>query len=105
MKLIVVIIEAQSLLSTSYRILSNIILSSLIPYADEITSTDRTHVQKMHVLQSKGLRIANNAPWYVSNRQIHENSGIPFFAVTESFDSKLADAVNLIVRHLGRHEW
>jgi hypothetical protein len=45
MKLIVVIIEAQSLLSTSYRILSNIILSSLIPYADEITSTDRTHVR------------------------------------------------------------
>jgi hypothetical protein len=39
-----------------------------------------SHVRKLHVLQSKCLRIAVNAPWYISNRQIHENLGIPFFA-------------------------
>jgi hypothetical protein len=67
-----------------------------------------SHVRKLQVLQSKWLRIATNAPWYVSNRQIHEDFGIPFFAdhirpLTESFDSKLADAGNPSVRQLGRH--
>jgi hypothetical protein len=47
-------------------------------------------------LQSKCLRVATNAPWNVGNKQIHEDLGIPFFtghmrAMTESFDSKLAD--------------
>jgi hypothetical protein len=60
-------------------------------------SAARSHVRKLQVLQSKCLRIATNAPRYVSNRQIHEDLGIPFFAdhiraLTESFDSKLADA-------------
>jgi hypothetical protein len=46
--------------------------------------------------------------WYVSNRQIHEDLGISFFAdhiraLTDSFDSKLADAGNPLVRKLGRH--
>jgi hypothetical protein len=38
--------------------------------------------------------MATDAPWYVSNRQIHEELGIPFFAdnmraLTEAFGSKL----------------
>jgi hypothetical protein len=70
-------------------------------------SAARSHVRKLKVFQSKCLRIATSAPWYVSNRQIHEDSGTPFFAdhiraLTESFDSKLADAGNLLVRELGR---
>jgi hypothetical protein len=32
------------------------------------------------LLQSKCLRLATGAPWYVSNRQIHEDLGIPLFA-------------------------
>jgi hypothetical protein len=68
----------------------------------------RSHVRKLQVLQSKCLRIATNAPWYVSNRQIHVDMRIPFFAdhiraLTESFDSRLADAGNHLVRQLGRH--
>jgi hypothetical protein len=43
-------------------------------------SAARSHVWKLQVLQSKCLRIATNAPWYVSNRQIHEDLGNPFFA-------------------------
>ena len=48
------------------------------------------------MLQSKCLRLAIGAPWYVSNRQIHEDRGVPLFAdhiraLTEIFDSKLAD--------------
>jgi 4-amino-4-deoxy-L-arabinose transferase-like glycosyltransferase len=34
-----------------------------------------SHVRKLQVLQSKCLRIATNAPWYVGNWQIHEDFG------------------------------
>jgi len=58
-------------------------------------SAARSHVRRLQVLQSKCLRLANGAPWYLSNRQIHEYLGVPlladhFRALTESFDSKLA---------------
>jgi hypothetical protein len=71
-------------------------------------SAARTHVHKLHVLQPKCLRIATNAPWYVTNRQIHEYLEIPFFAghirsLTENFDLTLASAGNPLVRQLGRH--
>jgi len=54
------------------------------------------------------VRLATGAPWYVSNRQIHEDLGDPlladhFRALTESFDSKLADVVNPLVRQIGRY--
>jgi hypothetical protein len=55
--------------------------------------------RKLQVVKSKCFRISSNAPWYVSNRQIHENLGMPFFAyhiraLIENFDSKSADAGN-----------
>jgi hypothetical protein len=45
---------------------------------------------------------------YVSNRQIHEDLGVPLFtdqirALPASFLSKLSDVGNPIVRHLGRY--
>jgi hypothetical protein len=39
-----------------------------------------THVQELQVLQSKCHHGATNAPCCVSNRQTHEDLGIPFFA-------------------------
>ena len=62
-------------------------------------SAARTHVRRLQVLQSKCLRLATGAPWYVSNRQIHEDLGVPLFAdhiraLTASFDSKLPDVGN-----------
>ena len=50
----------------------------------------------LQVLQSKCFRLATGTPWYVSNRQIHEDLVVTLFAdhiwaLTESFDSKLAD--------------
>jgi hypothetical protein len=44
----------------------------------------------------------------MSNRQIHEDLGVPFFAdhiraLTDSFDSKLANAGNPLVRQLDRY--
>ena len=60
------------------------------------------------MLQSKCLRLATGAPWYVSNMQIHEDLGFPLFvdhirALTASFDSTLADVWNTLVRQLGRY--
>ena len=54
------------------------------------------------------LRLATSAPWYVSNRQIHDDLGVPLLAdhirdLTESFGSKLADVGNPLVRQLGRY--
>jgi hypothetical protein len=71
-------------------------------------SAASSHIQKPKALQSKCLRIATNAPCYVGNGEIHEDLGIPFFAdhiraLTESFDSKLADAAKPLFRQLGRH--
>ena len=71
-------------------------------------SASRSHVRRLQVLQSKCLRLATGAPWYVSSRQIHEDLGVPMFAdhiraLTASFDSKLADAGNPLVRQLGRY--
>ena len=70
-------------------------------------SAARTRVRRLQVLQSKCLRLVTGAAWYLSNRQIHEDLGVPLFAdhiraLTESFDSKLADAGNPLVRQLGR---
>ena len=55
------------------------------------------------MLQSKCLRLAAGAPWYVGNREIHEDLGVPLFAdhirtLTASFDSKLADVGNPLIR-------
>ena len=59
----------------------------------------RTHVRRLQVLQSKCLRLATGAPWYVSNMQIQEGLGVPLFVdhirvLTVSFDSKLAHEGN-----------
>jgi len=56
------------------------------------------------VLQSMCLYLAIGAPWYVSKRQLHEDLSVPFFAdhiraLTESFDSKLAEVWNPPVRN------
>jgi hypothetical protein len=55
------------------------------------------------VLQSNCLRLATGALWYVSSRQIHEDLGVPHFtddsrALTATFDSKLANGGNPLVR-------
>ena len=70
-------------------------------------SAANTHIRRLQVLQSKCLRLAIGALWYVSNRQIHEDLGVPLFAdhirdLTESFDSNLSDVGNPLIRHFGR---
>jgi len=59
-------------------------------------SAARSHVRRLQTLQSKCLRLATGSPWYVSNRQIHEDLGVSLFAdhirgLNGSLDSKLAD--------------
>jgi hypothetical protein len=72
------------------------------------SSAARTHVWRLQVLQSKCLRLATGIPWYVSNRQIHEDLNVPLFAdhikaMSASLDSRLADVGNRLVRQLGRY--
>ena len=60
------------------------------------------------MLQSKCQLLATGAPWYIRNRQIHENLRVPLFAyhiraLTANFDSNLADVENPLVRQLGRY--
>jgi hypothetical protein len=55
-------------------------------------SAARSHITKLQVLQSKCLPIAANAPWYIDNRQIHDDLGVPYFSdhirhLIERFDS------------------
>jgi hypothetical protein len=71
-------------------------------------SAARTYVRRLQVLKSKCLRLVTGAPWYLSNRQIHEVLGAPLFAdhiraLTASFDSQLADVGTSLVRQLGRY--
>jgi len=71
-------------------------------------SAAHTHARRLQVLQSKCLRLATDVPWYAINRQIHEDLCVPLFAnhiraLTASFDSKLADVGNPLVRQLGRY--
>jgi len=69
-------------------------------------SVARSNVRRIQALKSKCLRLANGVPWYVSNRQIHD-LGFPLFAdhirvLIATFDSKLADVGNTLVRQLVR---
>jgi hypothetical protein len=66
-------------------------------------SDARTYVRRLQVLQSKCLRLPTGATWYVSNRQIHEDLGVPLFgdqirASTATFYSKLVDVEDPLVR-------
>jgi hypothetical protein len=65
-------------------------------------SAARTHVRRLHLLQSNCLRLSTAVPWYVNNRQIHEDLCVPLFAdhinaSAASFESKLADVWNPLV--------
>jgi hypothetical protein len=42
----------------------------------------RTHIKKLQVLQSKCPRFATNAPWYIGNKQIHDDLDVPYFPTT-----------------------
>jgi hypothetical protein len=62
-------------------LLYKLLIRPMMDYAYPIwRAAARSHVRKLQVLQSKCLHISTNAPWYVGNKQIHEDLGIPFFA-------------------------
>jgi hypothetical protein len=87
------------------------LIRRMMDYACPIwRSAAYSHFRKLQVIQSKCLRIATGAPWYISNVQIHEDLGVPFFgehirALTESYDSKSAGVGNPLVQQLGRYSY
>jgi hypothetical protein len=71
-------------------------------------SAARSHNNKLQLLQSKCLLVANNAPWYIGSRQIHDDLGVRYFSENIRFlntrvDSKLSDVGNPLVGQLGRY--
>jgi hypothetical protein len=80
------------------------LIRPMVDYACPVwRSAAHSHIKKLQVLQSKCLRIATNAPWYIGNRQIHDDLGVPYFSdhirsLTEKFDSKLAGMGNPLVQ-------
>jgi hypothetical protein len=85
------------------------LIRPLMDYACPVwRSAAHTHVRRLQVLQSKCLCLVTGAPCYLSNRQIHEDLGVPLFAdhvraLTASFDSRLPDVGNPLVQQLGRY--
>ena len=87
-------------------LLYNQLIRPMMDYACPASrSAAHNHVRRPYVLKSKCLRFANSVPWYVRNRQIHEDLGVLLLAdhiraLTESFDSMLADVGYPIVRQI-----
>jgi hypothetical protein len=66
-----------------------------------------SYVRRLQVMQSKRLRFVTDASWYRSNRQIHEDLGVPLLsditALTATFNSKVLEVGNTQVWQLGRY--
>jgi hypothetical protein len=101
-----------SLLDGFGKLFEKILLTTIRPLMDYACpvwrSAARNIVRRLQVLQSKCLRLVTGAPWYLTNRQIHEKLAVPLFAdhiraLTASFDSRLTDVGKPLVRQLGRY--
>jgi len=62
--------------------------------------------QKTASVAVQEFRIATSAPWYIGNRQIHDDLGVPIFSehirsLAERFDSKLTYVGKPLVEQLG----
>ena len=65
-----------------------------------------SHLKSLQVIQSKCLRNATGAPWYVCYLQLHSNLGVPYLAehirsIAQSLYSVFPDAENLQFDNLG----
>ena len=71
-------------------------------------SAGRSHVRSYRCYNPSVFASLLVPHWNVSNRHIHEDLGVSLFAdhiraLTDSFDSKLADVRNPLVGQLGRY--
>ena len=67
-----------------------------------------SHLKRLQQIHSKCLRIIADAPWYLSNLQLHEDLEVLNIAehirnLAQSFDSKIPGVENLVVRQLGTY--
>jgi hypothetical protein len=54
------------------------VIRPMMDYACPVwRSAARPHIKKPQVLQSKCFRIATSAPWYIGNRHIRDDLGVP----------------------------
>ncbi|VVC38838.1 Hypothetical protein CINCED_3A000701 [Cinara cedri] len=64
------------------------IIRPLVTYACPVwASASKTKIKKLQTLQNKFLRIALKAPWFMRNKQLHNDTGIPHLStwITQQF--------------------
>jgi hypothetical protein len=107
MGMLVPLLNRKRDLSVRNRVLLyNQLIRPMMYYAcPALRSAVRTYVWRLQVLRSKCLCLATGASWNASIGQIHEDLGVLFAirALTASFDLKLAEVGNPLVRQLGRY--
>jgi hypothetical protein len=74
------------------------IIRPLLTYAHPVwAAASPTKIKKIQILQNKFLRIFLKAPWFMRNRQIHNNTGIPLISTwiktqLKNFHTKLKES-------------
>ena len=86
------------------------LIRPLIMYACQVWfNTTATNFKKLQTLQNKILRIITNAPWFVRNRQIHNElkmETIKMYAkrLTKKFYTSISNCDNIKVFDIGKKE-
>jgi hypothetical protein len=92
----------------SSLLLYTAIIRLLITYACPVWDTaSSTKINKIQILQNKFLRICIKAPWFMRNRQIHNDTGIPLINTWiktqfKNFHAKLKNLDSAHYFNLGR---
>jgi len=59
------------------------IIRPLIAYAYPVWAvTSKTKVKKLQTLTNKFLRTVLNAPWFMRNKQLHNDIGLPYLSTS-----------------------
>jgi hypothetical protein len=93
------LIGRKSKLATENKLLLyKAILKTILTYGIQLWGCIKpSNTKIVQRVQSKILRMAFNAPWYVSNKTLHESSGITFIA------DKIKRQTNKYLQNLSGH--
>jgi Reverse transcriptase (RNA-dependent DNA polymerase)/Endonuclease-reverse transcriptase len=91
------------------RLLYNTIIKPIWQYGAAIwNSAANTHISKVQTIQNRILRMATNAPWYVTNTTIHTDLKIP--TITDilqktytAHHSRLLQHSNILIQEITQH--
>ncbi|KAF0770455.1 ribosome biogenesis protein TSR3 isoform X1 [Aphis craccivora] len=84
------------------------IIRPLIAYACPVwAAASKKKIKKLQTLQNKCLRISLKAPWFMRNKQLHNDTGLPYLStwITQQFKNfheKLNKADGALHYKIGR---